>query len=231
LSDNRADACLLASAVANQPRLGLLVARLGLLTGPRSDRKRAARLLVYWLGSVLFTLFSVLGAYAAIWLPFSPVPITLQLLPVLTAGLVLGPRWGAWSQVQYLLLGLVGWPVFAAAAPGPAAFASPSAGYLLGFVLGAYTTGRAGRWLARWQWFGALASSYLGIIAVYCCGAAWLGIWLAAFAFVPLRAALAEAWLAGVAPFIVVDVAKAVLAASAWRGSCRCWSLLWPSSS
>ena len=59
--------------------------------------------LVQLMGIVLFAAFTALAARVTIPLPFTPVPITLQVMAVLLAGLVLGPRAGAASQLIYLI--------------------------------------------------------------------------------------------------------------------------------
>lgn len=69
------------------------------------------------------------------------VPITLQNLAVLIAGLILGPWRGFAAVAIYLLLGFAGLPVFAGGASGLGMFAKPSIGYLLAFPLGALVAG------------------------------------------------------------------------------------------
>lgn len=66
-----------------------------------------------------------------------PVPITLQTFGVLLTGAVLGPRRGFLAVVLYLAVGTAGLPVFADGRSGPAVFAGPSVGYLVGFPLAA----------------------------------------------------------------------------------------------
>ncbi|KAB7746126.1 hypothetical protein GA707_00920 [Nostocoides sp. F2B08] len=70
-----------------------------------------------------------------------PVPITLQTMGVMLAGLILGPRRGALAVVVLLALVAVGLPLLSGGRGGLGVFAGPSAGYLVGFVLGAYVTG------------------------------------------------------------------------------------------
>jgi len=69
---------------------------------------------------------------------------TLQFLATLLAGLVLGARLGAAAVGVYILLGLIGVPVFASGG-GPGYVLQPTFGYLLGFVLQAYFCGRCSR--------------------------------------------------------------------------------------
>src|SRR4051812_12603201 len=78
-----------------------------------------------------FTLVTILSA--RITIPMQPVPFTLQTLAVLLAGLILGARDGAFSQLAYLALIALNVPVDAKGV-GVAALFGPTAGYLFGFV-------------------------------------------------------------------------------------------------
>jgi biotin transport system substrate-specific component len=89
-----------------------------------------------------FTLLTAVSAQVAI--PIKPVPITLQTLAVLLSGAFLGARKGAYSQLLYLLLGIIGLPVFAQIPDGAVGFArlfGPTGGYLLAFPIAAFVTG------------------------------------------------------------------------------------------
>lgn len=163
--------------------------------------------LTYAAAVVLFTLFTILSARVTIPLPFTPVPVTLQVLAVLLAGLVLGARGGALSQLLYLAAIAGGLPVDAYAR-GAAALSGPTAGYLIGFVAGAWVTG----WVIAQvpasrmrRFFAALA----GLAVIYLCGVIWL-----ALAMGSLEAAV----LGGLAPFVAVDLLKALIAASVAEG-------------
>jgi biotin transport system substrate-specific component len=137
-----------------------------------------------------------------------PVPFTLQTLAVVLAGLILGARDGALSQLAYLALIAVNIPVDARGL-GAAALLGPTAGYLFGFVAGAFVAGllvergtrRMGqRWLAG---VGGIAVIYLfGVVVLKVnTGMAW-----------------DAAWSAGVVPFLVPDLAKALVAAALAEG-------------
>ena len=69
------------------------------------------------------------------------VPITLQTFAVLLTGAVLGARRGFAAVMLYLLLGLVGLPIFSGGAGGPGVLAGATAGYLVGFPLAAALCG------------------------------------------------------------------------------------------
>ena len=81
------------------------------------------------------------SANVFIYTPISPVPITLQTLTVLFSGIFLGSRFAFISQLEYLILGIMGLPVFAGFRSGPATFLGVTGGYLIGFVFAAYITG------------------------------------------------------------------------------------------
>ena len=86
-----------------------------------------------------------LGAQAAVWMPGTPVPMTLQVPAVLIVGGLLGPALGAASLITYLAFGAVGMPVFAAGGiPGVARLLGPTGGYLLAYPLAAVVVGRLG---------------------------------------------------------------------------------------
>ena len=83
----------------------------------------------------------VLGLIPPIALSITPVPITLQSLGVMLAGGLLGSRLGALSQLIFLLIVGVGAPLLAGGRGGLGVFVGPSAGYLLGYIIGAFVIG------------------------------------------------------------------------------------------
>lgn len=90
--------------------------------------------------AALFGAGTAAGAYVVI--PVAPVPITLQTLFLYVAAGLLGERVAALSQVVYVLLGVIGLPVFAGGKAGLGILFGPTGGYLLGFILGAYAAGK-----------------------------------------------------------------------------------------
>ena len=91
---------------------------------------------------VLFSLFTALTAIGAfIRVPVPLCPFTLQLLFTTLSGLILGSRKGAASVAVYVALGLSGVPVFTQGG-GPGYIFQPTFGYLLGFIAGAWLTGK-----------------------------------------------------------------------------------------
>lgn len=141
---------------------------------------------------------TALGARIAVPLPGTPVPFTFQVVAVLLAGYLLGPRGGAASQAAYLAAGVAGLPVFAAGG-GPAYLLGPTAGYLLAFPAAAALVGLA---VSRRAGLGAhLAGLAGGLVIIHAAGAAWLS----------LVAGHPEAVAAGVAPFLGAGAVKLLL--------------------
>ncbi|HHV78874.1 MAG TPA: biotin transporter BioY [Firmicutes bacterium] len=161
---------------------------------------------------VAYVLCALFGAVTAVLslikipLPFTPIPVTGQSLGPMLAGLVLGPKYGAISQIVYVLLGVLGLPVFANKAAGPGVVIGPSGGYIWGFVVGAWVTGTFFRWSHK-GFAGAIGATIAGgILSVYVLGVAQL--------CVVARIPIAKAILLGALPFIPGDLLKVVIAAT-----------------
>lgn len=91
---------------------------------------------------ILCGMFAALIAVGAfIRIPVPVVPFTLQFFFTTLAGMLLGPRLGMASVLVYLALGLAGLPIFAQGG-GPGYVLVPSFGYLIGFAVGAFLTGK-----------------------------------------------------------------------------------------
>ena len=139
-------------------------------------------------------------------------PISLTNLVIYFSLYLIGTRSTFISYIVYLLLGLVGLPVFSGFTGGPGKLAGPTGGYLIGFLLtiliaGAFVnrkeTGDGSLPHARKKWID-LTGLILGTIVVYALGT----IWLSVQSGIGFKAAL----LAGVIPFIPGDLVKIILA-------------------
>lgn len=80
---------------------------------------------------------ALMAVCAWITIPVGPVPFTMQTFAVFAALGLLGGKRGTLAVVVYLLLGLVGLPVFAGFSSGAAALLGPTGGFLLGFLASA----------------------------------------------------------------------------------------------
>lgn len=103
--------------------------------------------------------------------PFG-VAITLQTLVVAMCGLVLGFARGTAAVGLYVLLGLIGLPIFSGFRAGPAVLASPSAGYIVGFIFGAAVIGLLATWAVRSRWRAAalFAAAMAGTVVIHAFG-------------------------------------------------------------
>ena len=113
------------------------------------------------------------GAGAFMRIPLPVMPLTLQTAAVLLSGLLLGPLHGAFSQFAYVLLGLMGAPVFAQGG-GPGYVLNPTFGYLVGFIGGSATAGLV---VGDWRRAGParlVAAMLLGLCVIYLCGGFYL---------------------------------------------------------
>lgn len=169
---------------------------------PRSRRLSSRDLAQIALGAGLVAALGLPGAIAVLG---SAVPITLQTLGVMLVGSLLGARKGALAVLLLLALVAAGLPLLAGGRGGLGVFAGPSAGYLVGWVLGAWVIGRiVERGRPGYRWGRGLGANLVGGIAVvYAVGipvqALVTGVPL------PETAVLAAAFVPG-------DLVKAVLA-------------------
>ncbi len=170
-------------------------------TIPESAARPSAALRAVRIG--LAALVVAASAQVIVPLPFTPVPFTLQPLAVLAVGGLLGAADGAGALVLYLLLGLMGLPVFAGGGAGMARLIGPTGGYLLAFPVAAAVTGaiaRAGR-APLWR---ILAACVAGMILIHAGGVAQLAL---------LGGDPAQAFRFGFVPFFTGDLIKIGLAA------------------
>ena len=98
--------------------------------------------------TALFAALTAMGAFLRI--PLGSSSVTLQFFFTCMAGLLLGPYWGAASQLLYVLLGLTGLPIFSQGG-GLMYVAHPTFGFLLGLIPAAFFAGlfaKKHRWLS-----------------------------------------------------------------------------------
>jgi biotin transport system substrate-specific component len=154
------------------------------------------------LGVVAFAVAAAFSAQVAVRLPWTPVPVTLQPLMVILAGVVLGPRLGALSMAAYVTVGALGAPVFSNGGAGLPWLLGPTGGYLLAAPAGAWVAGIvSGRGEHALRLIIGLT---LGVVTMYVGGVAQL--------MAATGQGLPATMAAGVVPFLVGDVTKIALA-------------------
>ncbi|WP_156151166.1 biotin transporter BioY [Methanosarcina sp. Kolksee] len=118
----------------------------------------------------LFAALTAVGAYIQIPIPFSPVPVTLQVFFVLLAGSMLKSKWGGLSMIVYTLLGIAGLPVFAGGSSGMGVLFGPTGGYITGFILAAYAIGKLSEKADKSGLFINALNMSAGVLILYACG-------------------------------------------------------------
>lgn len=157
---------------------------------------------------VQIAIFAVLIAICSwISIPVS-IPFTMQTFAVFLSVAVLGGRRGTLSVLVYLLLGLVGIPVFAGFTGGIGILFGNTGGYMIGFVCSALFMWGMEKTLGRKTWVLAL-SMFLGLLICYAFGTAWFII-LYAQSGERLEIGTILGWC--VLPFILPDLLKICLA-------------------
>ncbi len=159
-------------------------------------------------------IIGALGLMPPIAVPFVPVPITAQTLGVMLAGAILGPRRGALAVILFVALVAAGLPLLAGGRGGLAVFASPTVGFLVGFIPGAFVTGLlVDRFWRNLNVATAFAAAALGgVVTVYLFGIP--GLALVTGMSLPQAAAATLAFVpgdlikAGVAAVIVMSVRR-----------------------
>lgn len=174
------------------------------LAGTEVVRDRGARRA---LAVTVFAVATALSAHTAVPIPGTAVPVSLQTLVVSLSGLLLGARLGALSQALYLLAGVAGMPVFANGAFGLAYLLGPTGGFLLAFPAAAAATG----WLARRARDdgSALGAARLFTAIFLATLVVLIGGWAQLTMLVGDPRA---AFVLGVAPFVIGDVLKSLVA-------------------
>ncbi|SDU37456.1 biotin transporter BioY [Stappia sp. ES.058] len=126
----------------------------------------ADRSLVYI--AIFAAVVGALGVVPGLTLPIGGgVPVTLQSLGIMLAGVVLGPVRGAAAVLLFLFLLAVGMPLLPGGRGGPGVFLSPSAGFIIGFPVAAFVCGVVMRIFKASPVFPAsLAAANIGGIGV-----------------------------------------------------------------
>jgi len=170
-----------------------------------------------WLKQILLVVTGVmaLAIAAKVKVPMTPVPITLGTLAVLTIGSAYGPRLGLATILGYLIIGALGFDVFAtssASNSGLDYMVGGTGGYLVGYVVATLALGK----LARMGWDRTApkmaCAMLLGNLLIYIPGLIWLG------ALYGWDQPILQ-W--GLTPFIIGDLLKLAVAAMllplAWK--------------
>lgn len=146
---------------------------------------------------------AVIAVCAWVAFPVLGIQFTLQTMGVFLALRLLGGKRGTIAVALYILLGLIGIPVFSFFNAGPACLIGPTGGYITGFLaIGGLYWALEGRLKARWQKDAVL---YAGLLICYALGTAW---------FIYIMGANGKPYTVGkalsvcVLPFLIPDAVK-----------------------
>jgi biotin transport system substrate-specific component len=166
---------------------------------------RARHLALILIGTALIAIC----ARIYIVIPGNPVPFTGQTFGVLLSAGALGFRRGVAATLLYVLLGVIGLPIFAEGKHGIEVLLGVRGGYLVGFVVASVVVGR----LAELGWdrnfLGGIGAMLIGSAVIYAIGVPWLSV-------VAFGGDLGQGVAAGMLPFLLWDVVKLTLAAAAF---------------
>jgi biotin transport system substrate-specific component len=154
--------------------------------------------------TALFAALTVIFSAISIPIPVSPVPFSLSIVAIFLAGALLPKNQAALAQIVYLLLGIAGLPVFSEMRGGLGIVAGPTGGYLIAYPLMAWLIAFIIEKINKRTFVIYFISMAAGLCLLYAVGT----VWLSAVAQMPFVAALS----AGVIPFVVFDIIKAILA-------------------
>lgn len=146
---------------------------------------------------------AIIGVLSQFTIPLGLVPLTLQTFAIGLTVTLLGSRTGTFAVLGYLLLGIIGIPVFAGGSAGFSALVGPTGGFLVGFIFNALVTGLIIE-KTKFNYLWAIIANIIGAMVTLIFGTIWLKIsgglpWSSAF-------------MAGCIPFVLPGVIKAVAA-------------------
>ena len=163
----------------------------------RAAKKQQDTISGFLLRSMAMTLIMVLSSRAVIPIPGTPVPLTLQVFGLFAGALFMGPAESALGMLLYVLLGAMGFGVFANQAS--IAQLGVGTGYVAGMVMAAPVIGMLRRKI-NYAW-----AAMTGLTMIYASGVAYLCI--------TTHTSVTQALVIGVLPFVLPDLIKLGFAA------------------
>jgi len=149
----------------------------------------------------LTALFAALIAiFAQISIPIGVVPVNFAHIGIFLGAALLGPKFGALSTIIYVLMGMVGVPVFSGFNGGFGSIVGPTGGFILGYILCSFLTGHLVKATHTY-----IIPMIVGLLANYLVGIPWL-MFVTGMNF-------ASALMVAVIPFLLGDGFKIILSA------------------
>ncbi|MCD6309705.1 MAG: biotin transporter BioY, partial [Candidatus Eremiobacteraeota bacterium] len=152
---------------------------------------------------ILFAILIGLGGWMRIPLPWTPVPVTMQTFFVFLAASLLGADTGTAAVFLYLIMGVLGLPVFSGGTSGTGVLIGPTGGYLVGFFIATMIVGWMVSGHEKVSNFRLISALIIGNLIIYTCGLIILVCFFPGGKPVHLL-------IAGVLPFIPGDIIKLI---------------------
>jgi biotin transport system substrate-specific component len=169
-------------------------------------KKDAEKRLKYITLSAIFAAATAVGSFIRI--PIYPtVPFTLQTFFTVLAASILPPKWAAYSQLTYLLIGLIGFPVFVNGG-GPSYIFRPTFGYLLALPIVAFIISSLNQNISL---AGRILFHFLGLMLILLIGAMWL--YISMNFIINQDFGLQKTFMTGFIVFLPTELSKAILTA------------------
>lgn len=140
----------------------------------------------------------------AFFLPGLAVPIVVQNMLAVLAGLLLGPLWGGLAVLAFLVLGAIGLPVFSGGAGGIQYMLGRTGGFLIGYLLASVLSGFIAGDKEKAGAFRLSIAALSGFILIYACGIAWMSV---SMGLSPIDAGAKVLF-----PFVFIDLGKCAVA-------------------
>ncbi|WLR44308.1 biotin transporter BioY [Bacillus carboniphilus] len=161
----------------------------------------------------MFAALMAIGANLTSWAPFlqvGGVPLSMAPFFCILAGLLLGSRLGALSMTVYMLVGIVGAPVFAQFKSGIFVIIGPTGGFIISYILTAYVSGKIVERKKEPTFPTFLIASLVGISTIYLFGTTYF--WVANNVWLDFKMGYGAAW--GImSSFMIKDLAFTILGA------------------
>ncbi|WP_067841593.1 biotin transporter BioY [Amphibacillus sediminis] len=169
-------------------------------------------------GAIFIGLMAI-GANITVWLPFLAIPIAGVSVPLsmqtffsILAGLLLGKRLASWTMTSYLIIGLIGVPVYANMQSGPAPFFGYTGGFLFSFIVVAFVTGALIENISKITLGHSITVALTGVLINYLIGVTYM--YISMNTWLGLEVSYGAAWLS-MFPFLIKDLGFAVIAGTA----------------
>ena len=138
-------------------------------------------------------------------IPFSAVPFSMGIMAVFLCGAILKRKQAVMAQMIYLALGAIGVPVFSQFRGGINVLIGPTGGYLIAYILMAYIVALASEKAKKRPFWTLLLAMIASLLICYIIGTWWFSV--------VTRNSISAAIASCVLPFVLPDIAKAVLSA------------------